>query len=203
MNKGEHRIVYGIAIILSVTLILMITRTLLTKTYISFFWYCYTALLLVIIGLFMKNSKIILSQLVILAIPDLLWMIDFISLIFTGHAFLGITQDFYKLSAFEKITSLQHFYTVPLIVYALSFLKIKKDYKILLVSLGEIILIFLLTISISNTLSINCINEGCIGINVKISFLPYYLEWFIVMFGFAAISYLIITNLSFIKRKKN
>ena len=88
----------------------------------------------------------ILSQIIILAIPDLLWTFDFFYMIFSGHSLLGIVGYFPGENLLGRILSLQHLYVIPLSLIALSIIKIKKDYKILLVSLGEVSLIFLLTL---------------------------------------------------------
>ena len=202
-EKYKNIILYSILILLSLTLFLMIIHTLLMKSYFAFFWYCYIAIFLIIIGLFKKNSSLILSQVIIIAIPDLLWIFDFIYLIFTGHVLLGVAQNFIG-GLFDKIISLQHLYVVPLSLLALSTIKTKKNYKILLISLGEIILIFLLTLFFvpgSNIPSsnVNCVHESCTIF--PMNFLPYYVEWFLFTFGFVIISYLIIISLPFIKKR--
>lgn len=198
-EKNKNIILYSIAGIFSFTLFLMIINSIILRDYYSLFWYCYTAILLIIIGLLTKNAKLILSQVIILAIPDLFWIFDFFYLIFTGHSLLGLVKNFPNDSLFNKITNLQHLYIVPFSLLALSFLKIKKNYKVLLVGIGEIILIFLVTLFFIPASSIiNCINVNCIDINLI--FLPPYLLWFIFTFSFVIISYLIITSLPFIKK---
>ena len=61
------------------------------------FWICFSAVPIVGIGLLFRKTSIIKSQLYILAIPDLIWMIDFISYIIRGSSFFGIA-DYFSLS---------------------------------------------------------------------------------------------------------
>ena len=194
MDKKKNLIIYGISILFSITLLLMIFNTLRRQAYYELFWYCYPALFLIIVGLFRKKSNLILSQLIIIAIPDLFYIFDVIYFAFTGNLLLGIAKNFVYVGFFEKITSSQHFYILPLSLLALSLIKIKKNYKILLISLTEIILIFLVTLLIVPSLSmVNCVHSRCVI--PLLGFLPYYFEWFILIFGFALISYLLINLL--------
>jgi len=157
-------------------------------------------IILIIIGLATKNSFLILSQVISLAIPDLLWTFDFFYTFFTGHNLLGIAGYFIKEDILGRILSLQHLYVAPLSIVALFILGVKKDYRILLLSFGEVILIFLLTlIFVPASSGVNCIHVNCTIISLN--FLPFPLVWFIFEFGFITLSYFIVTSLPFVKKK--
>ena len=49
------------------------------QDYDLFWWFCYSALIIAGIGIFIKNSSLIISQLNILFIPSLVWAVDFLS----------------------------------------------------------------------------------------------------------------------------
>lgn len=201
-ERCKDIIIYLIAIIFSLTFVLIVIKFLLSKNYSLLLWVCYLAFPVIIIGLIKKNPYLILSQVVILAIPDLFWVFDFIYLILTGHSPMGLVVYFPNQIFLEKIVSMQHFYTVPLSLVALSILKLKKNYKVLLVSLVEIVLVFLLTLLLvpADGNIINCIHLNCI--NIKLTFLPPSAIWFMFTFSFVISSYFIITSLPFIRKKK-
>jgi hypothetical protein len=170
------------------------------KQYHVFLYTCYVALPIIIFGLFKKNSNIILSQVILIAIPDLFWMFDFLYYIFSGNSLLGLVNYFPGELLSWKITSLQHLYIVPLSLFALSKIKFKINYKILLISLFEIILIFLATLLVVPNTPVNCIDLKCI--NIPLTFLPPYVVWFMFNFGFTLISYFVITSIPFFVKKK-
>lgn len=189
-----------IAIILGITMILVVIHLISWKNYSAFLWICYTAIPLTIIGIVTRKSWLILSQVSILLIPDLLWTIELIYVIITGNPMFGVSTYFLERTFFEKIVSLQHIYTVPLSILALSFIKIKKDYRILLLSLAEILFFFVLTINIASIeYPVNCLPTNCT--TFSLDFLPYNLIWIISTFSFAIIGYFIITSLPFVKEK--
>jgi hypothetical protein len=198
MRRGD-RLRYIIIGILILTAILVINNVLGTKQDYVFLYACYVTLPLIIFGLFKKNSNIILSQIIIIAIPDLFWVFDFFYYIFSGHSPLGLVGYFPGEPLSWKIASLQHLYFVPLSLFALAKIKFKRNYKVLLFSLFEIILIFLATLLLVPNTPVNCIDLKCII--VPLEFLPPYVVWFLFTFGFTAISYFIISSLPFIRKK--
>lgn len=199
MDKKEL-ILYFIFSIFSLTLLFVIINFLQLKDYTAFLWACYICLPIIIYGILKRDSNIILSQIIIIAIPDLFWIFDFIYLLITGHVLLGVTT--FKGSPIDKIRSLQHLILVPLSILALSQIKIKKNYKILLISLAEIVLIFFISALFAPiSANINCVYKNCILI--PINFLPYPLIWFGLLFTFIAISYFVIISLPFVKKSSN
>jgi hypothetical protein len=201
--KKREIVLYGIAAILSATFILIVIKLIISKDMPQILWMCYISILLIIVGILKKNSSLILSQVIILAIPALFWVFDFIYLLFTENSLIGIAGYFPNQTILEKIVSFQHFYTFILALIALYLIKVKKNYKILLLSLAEVVVIFFLTLlfAAGNEHDINCINLTCVKI-VNLNFLPYHLMWFILLFSFIVLSYFIITTLLFVKNRK-
>jgi hypothetical protein len=203
-EKGKKVILYSIAAIFSITFLLIIIKFFLSKDLPQLLWVCYISIFFIIIGLFRKNSNLVLSQVIILAIPDLLWIFDFACLLISGHALIGLVSYFPSQTFLEKVVSFQHLYTIPLSLFALSLMKVKKNYKVLLFSLAQFALIFFLTLLLVPSVrgDINCIHFSCVQL-VNMNFLPYHLSWFLVTFGFTAISYFVITSIHcFVKNKK-
>lgn len=196
----KEGVLYFIFLIFSLTFIALVVIALQRHSYSLFLWVCYIVVAITLIGIYKRSPKIILSQIIILAIPDLFWLFDLIYLIFVGHPFFGLIYFNPDQSLLEKILEFQHLYVIPLAIVALSILKVKKDWKILFIGFGEVILIFLLTlIFVPNMLPINCVHVTCL--NFPITFLPYPIIWFLFEFGFITITYFIITNLPFIKKR--
>ncbi|MCX6746536.1 MAG: hypothetical protein NTU63_00175 [Candidatus Pacearchaeota archaeon] len=202
MEKKE-KIINIITAILCLTFVLVIMKFLLAGESYLLLWVCYITLFIIIIGLLKRNPYLILSQVIILLIPDLFWTFDFLYLVFAGHTLIDLALYFPAQTLLQKIVSLQHLYTVPLSIFAIYLMKMKKNYKVLLASLGEIVLIFFLTLLLvpEGKTDINCVRFTCLNINLN--FLPYYLSWFLFAFGFAAISYFIMTSLPFLRKKES
>ncbi len=200
--KKRDWILYSIVAVIFLAYLFMLIDILIIKDYFSLFWTCYLAIPLIIIGIIKKNSSLIVSQVIILALTDLFWIFDFLSLIILGHTILGIEQVniFPFQSWIIKLGNLQHLIVIPLSILALSILKVKRNYKTLLISLAEISLFFVITLLIvPSSMGVNCINMRCVG--VPLTFLPYPLVWFLLVFSFITASYFIITSLPFIKKK--
>jgi hypothetical protein len=141
---------------------------------------------------------------IILAINDLVWIFDFACLLILGHPIIGINQV--QISPvqtwIEKLGNIQHLFIVPLSLLALSILKTKRNYKILLLAFLEMAIFFVATLLlVPSDEAANCVHQTCIGI--QINFLPYPVIWFLFAFGFITASYLVITSLPVFKKKKN
>lgn len=198
MEKKEW-ILYFIFLILSLTFIALVIIALQRHSYSLFLWVCYIVIAITLFGIYKRNANIILSQIIILAIPDLFWIFDLIYLAFVGHPFFGLVYFNSDQSLLEKILEFQHLYVIPFSIIALTILKPKRDYRVLLISFSEAILIFLLTLFlVPSTIPINCVHANCV--NFPLNFLPYPIVWFLFEFSFITVSYLILTNLPFSKK---
>ncbi|MCH7850384.1 MAG: hypothetical protein IH845_01950 [Nanoarchaeota archaeon] len=129
------------------------------------FWFCYLGLLLIGIGILLRNGTILASQLNILIIPLIVWAIDFSSyFLIGGRTIFGFTEYmFVEGRVGEKLISLQHLFTIPLSLYALKLIKLKNKstWKISiaqLVALSIVVLLFT-----SKETNINCIYSSCLN----------------------------------------
>ena len=164
------------------------------------FYFCYLGLLLIGIGILTKNSFLILSQVYILAIPLLVWDIDFIHWIIFQKSLWGITDYFFigEHSLIGKIISLQHLFTVPLAIYSAKLIGLKRKdaWKM---SFIQATLVFIAVNIFTNPESnINCIFSACLNVYFG---LPYRLTWFIIFFSLISITALIL-NLTLFGNKK-
>lgn len=162
---------------------------------------CYSGIILIGIGILTKKSFIISSQVYILAIPLLVWDIDFIHWLIFNKPLWGITNYFFfNFSAtIDKFVSLQHLYTIPLAIYAIKLIGMKRRdaWKL---SFIQLIVIFILVAAISApNLNINCVFYSCININYG---LPYILVWFLVSFSMVSITALILNYFLVHTKKK-
>ncbi len=125
-------------------------------------------------------------------------------MLITGSSFLGITNYFFDNNfLLKKIITLQHLFTIPLSIFALSLMKVKKNNKILLTSFIEIIAVYLLSFILPPEYGINCLPmpSTCTSF-VFPSFIPYPLIWFAFTFFFSLMFYLLLTSLPFIQKKE-
>jgi hypothetical protein len=189
---GTYFLLLGITAILS---------SLHKQTPSQIFYICYIGMVLIGIGILTKRSFIILSQIYILAIPLLIWDIDFIHWIIFNSPLWGITDYFFlNLSAtLDRFVSLQHLYTIPLSIYAVKLIGMKRKdaWKW---SFIQIVVIFIAVITFSpQELNVNCIFYSCININYG---LPYNLVWFLISFSMISITALFLNYFLWHKRIK-
>lgn len=167
------------------------------------FYICYIGMILIGIGILTRRSFIILSQVYILALPLLIWDIDFIHWLIFKSSLWGITDYFFlNLSAtLDKFVSLQHLYTIPLSIYAVKLIGIKRKdaWKW---SFIQLIIVFLVVTNFSaSKLNINCVFYSCT--NNSYGFLPYALVWFLASFGMTIVTALILNNFLSNKKQKS
>jgi hypothetical protein len=159
------------------------------------FWGCYIGILIITISIFLKNSDLLCSQIFLILIPDLLWILDFFSQILFGNSIIGLDNSFFT-SPFlsRKILSLHHLLTPILSLTALSLLRPPKKFsKSLLISFIELFLIFVISPYLNFKDNINCLpsSQGCILFNLPF-YLPYALFWIMTTSFFILISFLLI-----------
>ncbi|MFH1151499.1 MAG: hypothetical protein V1788_00015 [Nanoarchaeota archaeon] len=148
---------------------------------------CYLGLVLIGVGILTKRSFIIMSQVYILAIPLIVWDIDFLHWLILNKPLFGITNYFFAEghSLLGKIISLQHLFTVPIAVYAASLIGIKRKdaWKW---SFIQIILVYIfVSLFTPSDININCVFNPCINIYFG---LPYRLTWFLIIFSLTFLS---------------
>ncbi|MEN7982728.1 MAG: hypothetical protein ABFQ65_04755 [Nanoarchaeota archaeon] len=197
--KTNKLIVFVLGIYFFSLGILAIINTLISKNYFGILWICYFGLLFVGIGMLMRNSSFILSQLNLLIIPLIFWNIDFFYRLITGNPFFGITDYlFVGQKTLGNFITLQHIYIIPFALYAIYLIKLKRTdaWKI---SFLEISLIFLLSLLFSPAeKNVNCIFNSCVSF-VNVSGIWYHLFWIFLVFIMILITNFLIV---FIFKKK-
>jgi hypothetical protein len=166
-------------------------------------WICYPAITLITIGIFFKKSNLILSQVVILFVPDSLWIFDFIIKLVTGKSPLGMTNYFFNNPfSLSNILTLHHFFIVPLSILALFILKVKRNDKVFGLVLLELLFFFILSYLIPQNSGINCLPISTICTSLKFpKTIPYPLIWGAVEVIFTFLSYYLLISLPFLKKK--
>lgn len=185
MNKNKKSIVIDfIGFLLFALGISAITNSLFIENPYQIFWSCYLGLIIIGIGVVKRNSFLIMSQIYILAIPILIWDIDFLYHFILGKPLLGITDYFFREEGLNigKIISLQHLFVIPLSIYALGKIGIKKGKDAWKMSLIQISVIFLTVIFLTPPeQNINCVFAMC-G-SSDFSGTAYRITWFGIFFG--------------------
>lgn len=179
MERQRYGLVYFFGVVFFLLGITALVNTLQKGNPEGVLWLCYIGIILIGIGMTGKNPDLIASQLNILAIPLIIWTIDFFYFLFTGKIFLGVTAYFFD-SGFpisSRLISLQHIFTVPVSLYALYKLKPTKMDKAFRISLIQVILAFAITMLFTSPESnINCVYKSCMNLGVE--FIPYQIAWF-------------------------
>ncbi len=173
------KIVFSIGIIFLVFGIAAILNTLfhLDEGLAPILWFSYIGLIVLAIGCFRRDSSLIASQLCIIFVPYIVWNIDFFSYLFSGSSLWG-TADYLFLPGdlFGKIISLQHIFNIPLSLFALYLVGLKR-YDFWKISFAEIIILFFVsrffTTSVQN---VNCVYHNCASFDFGIW---YPLQWFL------------------------
>jgi hypothetical protein len=205
-EETKEIFLYFITIIISLNLFLLIINYLMKGTPIQLLWVCYIGMTILIIGFLRRNYNLVLSQVIILAIPDLLWFIDLVYHLITGNSFTGFASNIFTMVPYEKILFMQHLYTVPLAIFVLYLMKPpRKKTPALIFAFAEIAILFIVGISINpgDLISINCLpTPTSCSSGLTLSGIPYYGFWIAMAVSMITLSYLIIANLRFLKKKK-
>jgi len=164
-------------------------------------WFCYLVLLLIGIGMLIQNSTLIVSQLNIMAIPLIIWSIDFLYVLVTGNELFGIATYFLIPGPIlGKIVTSQHLFTLPLAIFALYLIKIKGKgaWKF---SFVELAVVFFVTRLITlEEYNINCVYRNCLNFNIgPVSLYP--LTWFVFAFALVLITNFIINKIGFLREQ--
>jgi hypothetical protein len=140
-------------------------------------WICYTSLIVIGIGILKRKPTLLVTQLNILAIPFLIWGLDFFYILITNKPLWGITNYFFEIGrTLPKLVSLQHLFTLPLSLYVLSVTKINNS-KTIIYSVVQLVLIFLISILATPQVeNINCVFESCMTIVKTTKLYPFI--WF-------------------------
>jgi len=156
-------------------------------------WISYICLIVIGIGILNKDANLVASQVAIIGIPYLLWNIDFFYQLITKESLFGLTDYFFREGSITgKIITLQHIFNLPLSLFSIYLIKLKRTdfWKI---SCVQVIIIFLITRIVTNyEQNVNCVYHNCANFDFG---LPYVIEWFIAYFIMIYLMRLIIVRL--------
>lgn len=161
--------------------------------YEQILWACWIGLILSGIGMLRKDISLMGSQLNILAVPWLVWSLDFIYVLVTGDTWLGITNYvFDDIPLIDTIITMAHLFVLPLSLYAYYTVPLasKNAWKLSLVHLA---LLFILTVSLTNYTpdnKINCIYNSCIPLP---SLAPQPAQWIVLATALTLTTHFILT----------
>ncbi len=181
LSKNKNVIVNFIGVIYLVFGIVAILNTVYSRhQQAPILWICYVGLILLGIGALRKNDLLIVSQLNILAIPLIIWSVDFFYVLFTGGSLLGISNYFFVPGpTIAKVVTSQHLFTIPAGIYLLYLIKIKSK-KMWIVSLIEVSFLFFASRFFSSPEeNVNCVYSSCAGFDLP---MYYPFSWFLSYF---------------------
>jgi hypothetical protein len=169
--------------------------------YVQILWFCYIGLILMGVGVLKRSSYLVGSQLNILLIPLIFWSVDFIYLLFGKGSFLGIADYmFWEGHILPKIISLQHLFSVPLALYSIYLIGLKRK-DMWKFSFAEVSIIYFASYLFSiGGRNINCTFVPCINVAVP-GFYPF--VWFFVMFIIILVTNFLVVYLFTRKRLLN
>jgi|SRR3989339_491434 len=157
-------------------------------------WICYVAMILIGFGILFRLPSLIASQLTIVGIPLTIWNIDFFYQFIVRQPLWNVTDYFFgEMLPASRFISLEHFFLIPLGLYALWRIKLNTN-KFWIASVTQVTILYLLTFFFSRpTENVSCIFYSCI------SFIPdgrwYPLTWFGLMFAMIGIVSIIINSI--------
>jgi hypothetical protein len=198
VKKKEDIILYILGIFFITIGIIAIINSIIIETYSNAFWVCYSGMILIGIGILFRNSFFVLAQINILTIPLLIWDFDFFYRLILDKPLFGLTDYFFMGSfSLSKIISTEHLFILPLSLYALYLIKIKRNdsWKLSIIELP--IIYFLTFLFTEREMNINCVFETCFSFVGNFLF-P--IVWFILGICFIVIINLIIININIFKK---
>ena len=195
MNKNKLLNVFGI--IFLVWGILAITNAIISKNYSQLFWMCYLGLFIMGFAIIKRNGFWLAVQLNILAIPSILWGLDFLSYLTFNKFLIGISAPFFNNpTILQQIVSLEHLMIVPIGFLSLYLIKVKKT-NMWIISILEMLIMFPITwIFTNHSENINCAFYSCLPFDFGI----YPLSWFVLLFFSTIVTNYLIINLKIFRK---
>jgi hypothetical protein len=178
MEKGNSILLNLLGVFFVIFGIVAIINSILIGIPDQIFWFCYFGLLLIGVGALIRSSFLIASQINILAIPLVVWIIDFIVVFLTGGSFLGVTDYFFEGGPLlARAITMQHIFTLPLALIMIYWIKLgRKDmWK---VSCVQTVVLFGVARMITDPkYNVNCAFESCF----RFEFGFFYPLWWIAL----------------------
>lgn len=186
---GKKIILYSIVFLLMLTFVLAMIKNIKNGIWLSIFWTCYIFMILVSIGIIFKKPKLILSQIVIMLIPSILWTIDFVVALMTRTPPIGLISNIFTNGKIDLsgILNIYHALIVPLAILAIIIMKPKGTKGYLKISFIEIILLFILSTTIPQLYGINCFPGPEICTNMALQYFPLYPLIYLVILATAVL----------------
>ncbi|MEK6872252.1 MAG: hypothetical protein AABX16_05090 [Nanoarchaeota archaeon] len=201
MKKNKIGILYFLGVLFLIIAITAVINTIYIDGVSGTLWLCYAGLFIIGIGILLRKDYLIISQLVILAIPLLVWITDFLFYFFTGSQFLGITDYFFTDgNLLGKIISLQHLFTIPLALYALMRIP-RTSFAAWKISIVQIFLFFLVSRLFSSPeKNINYVHRFAEYSFISAAWYP--LFWFICFFAMIGVTNVVLRTLLSLSNKE-
>lgn len=147
-------------------------------------WFCNHAMIITGIAVLCRNRFWVTAMLNWSLIPVSIWAIDFISGVIFNYFPFGITQ--YMFEGPLQIISLQHLFTVPLMLYTMHLLGKPAKWAWLGTTAHGIILWIISYFIITPDYNVNCVHTAC----TLLKGLPYYT----ILWPLTAILMFFVTN---------
>ncbi len=147
-------------------------------------WFCNHAMIIAGIAVLCRNRFWLTAMLNWALIPVGIWTIDFISALIFGYFPFGITQ--YMFEEPVQIISLQHLFTVPLMLYAMHLLGKPARRAWVGTTIHGIIIWIISYFFITPDYNVNCAHHAC----TLLKWLPYY----VVLWPLVAVLMFFVTN---------
>lgn len=164
----------------------------------NLWWVSHATLLLAALGFWFNNKQILTGALVLVAIPHLLWMIDYL-LYFTVGGF-GIVDYLQHATPFTYVTTLHHLWLTPLLTYWVSSRRMVAPNG-WFVAVGYYLVIALAAYFTTNPeYNVNCVFSICNGLpfTLDMTGAPY---WLLVLTTVLIGTYLLNKLLILIQKK--
>lgn len=126
-------------------------------------WFCNHAMIISGLAVLFRNRFWLTAMLNWSLIPLSLWVIDFIGKVFFGVYIFRITEYMFDGTLLAHIISLQHLFTVPLMLYAMYLLGKPARWAWLGTTLHAAILWIISYYIITPDYNINCVHQACIS----------------------------------------
>lgn len=169
-----------------------------TADLMHFFWFSNHVLLLLGIGVLMRNRFLVTAELCIALVPETLWTLDFLSKILFNKYLFGVTQYVFEQPlSLQSITAFQHLLIVPLGLFALWFFNVPNDawrYSFIHASL-----LWIAGFLAGQEYNINCVFKNCIVYFENLQ--NYMIAWPAIVLIMIILSNLALMGLNSIKKR--
>jgi hypothetical protein len=170
----------------------------LTANWRHFFWLSNHIMLLLGIGVLMRNKVLVTAELCIALVPETLWTLDFLSKILFGKYLFGVTKYVFEQGLnFLTVSTMQHLLIVPLGIIALWFLGVSsKAWKYSFIHAS---LLWLAGFLIGKEYNLNCVFKNCITYFENLQ--NYMIAWSVIVLIMIILSNLALTGLNSLKKR--